>query len=609
MKPHRTQPASLPAAPLAPVRPAAFALVALLAAVLIGLGVSYRMDDPDIWQHLTVGRVIWEQHRVPHENLWTWPSYGAPYLLPSWLFRALLWPFWQAGGEWGLAAWRWLFTLGTFGFAWLVARRAGARGLAPFVAIVWCAIAARQRSMVRPEMFAGLLLAIELWVLERRRGGDRRITWALVPLAWVWINAHISYTVFFEAGLAYLADAWFRRRDGADPRRLAIALALALAACFVNPFGAAALWQPFDYLLHQRLEPIFLTIGELHAIPWRDNLRSGLPLLLAVVPLLALARWRRRLDVAQLVLYAVFIPQALGAVRFLGPLMVVVAPFFARDLAAWLESVRWPAWTRPPLARAALAAAGCLLVATPDLLRPTTHLGVRFMPGPYPATACDWIERHGVRGRAYAPFDKAGYLLWRFWPQRDRLPFMDIHQTGARRDRDLVTFLLGRPEAWTELDQRHRFDWVLLPREEEDRGRQVEWVDADTAFARAFLDDDWVVWLRRDGSMAALAESLGYRWLPASYRGMNALGDTVVANPALRPALRAELERSVRESPRAGHSHSLLANLAMLEGRWADAVADLQAARAIKPKLPGLDAREKQAADSLAAQHATEAPR
>lgn len=596
-----------PAPSSAPAPPAALVFVALLAALLVALGVSFRMDDPDIWQHLTVGKAIWALRGIPHENLWTWPTYGEPYLLPSWLFRALLWPFWQAGGEWGLAAWRWLLTLGTFAIAWATARRLGARGLAPLVAILWCAIVARQRSMVRPEMLAGLLLATEIWILERRRGGEPRLTWALVPLACVWINAHISYTLFFATGFAYLLDAWVRRREaGPGARGLAIALALALAACFVNPFGWAALWQPFDYVLHQSREPIYLNIAELHGIPWYDHVRDGLPLLLAALPLLALARGRgrRRLDVAQLALYAFFLTQALGSVRFLGPLMIVVAPFFARDLAGWLESVRWPAWTRPAMARTALAVAGCLLVATPELLRPTTRIGIGFLPWPYPKSACDWIEREGVRGRSFAPFDKGGYLLWRFWPQRDRLPFMDIHQTGSRRDRDLMAVVFGRPDAWVELSRRHRFDWILLGRNQGDRSFTVEYVDADSAYARAFVDDEWVVWLRRDGPMAALAESLAYRVLPGSFRQLGALGQAVTTDPSLRPRLRAELDRSIRDSPRSASAEGLYANLELLEGNWAAALVHVRTLRRLNPELAWLDAAEKAASESLAAEMA-----
>jgi len=189
--------------------------------------------------------------------------------------------------------------------------------------------------------------------------------------------------------------------------------------------------------------------------------------------------------------------------------------------------------------------------------------------------------------------------LWRFWPQRDRLPFVDIHQTASRLDRDRMAFLHQDPRAWAELDREHRFAWIVLPRKQGERTRRVDLIAADTSFTPAFLDDDWVVWLRRDGSMAALAESSGYHVLPASYRGMQALGESVTANPALRGPLRAELARSIRESPRSGRAHGLLANLAMLDGRWAEAIAELELVRAISPSFPGLDARQKMAEDEL----------
>jgi hypothetical protein len=71
-----------------------------------------------------------------------------------------------------------------------------------------------------------------------------------------------------------------------------------------------------------------------------------------------------------------------------------------------------------------------------------------------------------------------------------------------------------------------------------------------------------------------------------------------------RPALRVELERSIRESPRSGNAYSLLANLDMLDGSWARALADLQAARAVYSGVLGLNEREAVCRDSLAAQGA-----
>ena len=80
-------PARVPALPL--THPATLA-VALVAAACVLISVSTWIYDTDFWQHLLVGRVIWETHAVPTRQLWTWPTYGTPDVNASWGFRALI---------------------------------------------------------------------------------------------------------------------------------------------------------------------------------------------------------------------------------------------------------------------------------------------------------------------------------------------------------------------------------------------------------------------------------------------------------------------------------------------------------------------------------------
>ncbi len=120
-----TPPADSP--PLPPTHPAILA-VFITAAACVLASVTFRIIDSDFWQHLAVGRAIWETHTIPRTEAWSWPTWGEPVTLHSWLFRALLWPFWQVGGLDGLFAWRWLTTLAAFGLALATARRMGARG-------------------------------------------------------------------------------------------------------------------------------------------------------------------------------------------------------------------------------------------------------------------------------------------------------------------------------------------------------------------------------------------------------------------------------------------------------------------------------------------------
>jgi hypothetical protein len=580
------------APPVAWRDPAALAALAVCLACIV-VAVTNRIYDTDFWQHLLVGRAIWITHSLPHTNVWTWPTYGEPYRIPSWLFRVVLWPFYRIGELPGLYVWRWLTTIATFALLGATARRMGTRGLAWLFAIVWCALLYRQRTQVRPETLVGVLLAAQLFVLEGRRGGGPDRTWAVVLIAWIWANAHISYYLGPAlTGFYWLDDVWRARRERRhSDRRLLLVGALSLGISFVHPYGWRALAEPFQYAFGQR-EAIFGTIGELGPIEWRQNLRNGLAVFLVVVPLLAVWRWRRhRFDVAQALLLAALVPQALVSQRFLGPMVLALTPFFARDLDAWIGSRRWPAWTRPQSMRAALVSAACVVATAIEVAGPPFRPGMGLEWQFYPKRACDYMAANGVRGRGFNPFASGGYLLWRFWPERDRLPFMDIHQTGTPIDRDLHAAAFVDAEAWRELDLRHRFEWVVAPSLQIRGQHLLDFLDADTTFSLVCLDDAAALYLRRSGAFAPLVARDGYRLLTAGPAGLAALGAQVDADSSLRAELRRELEREAQSSPWTSNAHSLLANLALSDGRPEAARLALERAREMNPAVPRIHER------------------
>jgi Flp pilus assembly protein TadD len=569
-----------------------YALAVAVAALCVLASVTYAIHDPDIWQHLVVGRTIWQTHAIPHTQIWTWPTYGVPDVLPSWLFRAALWPFYEAGGTFGLFVWRWLSTLGAFALMWLATRRMGATGVAPLLMLVWCALFWRQRSQMRPETFAALLLAAQVLLLETRRARAAAgqpatfatsgplarldLAWALVPIALVWANAHISYYLGFVIGGAYLLDDLFRPHQRRRPGALVLALAGAAAASFVNPFGWRALAQPLEYFTVWRHEPVYQTIGELAPTLtyWDVHLRDGLFAWVAVLVLGALWRWRTHgFDRAQAVLLAVCLVQAFGTHRFLGYAALTLAPFAARDMAAWLGEQRWPPALAAPLSRAALVAASCVALTLPTLLQPLVGLSYGWVPTLYPERAADWIERHGVRGRAFNVFAHGGYLLHRFHPERDRLPFMDIHQAGTKEIRHLYAWGLQDRRAWGELDRRYRFDWVVLNRVLPGEPDLADFLDADSTWALVFADDAAALWLRRDGSCAALARDSAFATLPGGTVALGPLGQRAERDSAYRRVVAADFERALGSSPYNARAHTLAGNLAMIEERWADARA------------------------------------
>jgi len=569
-----------------PITHPAFVAAASVAAIAALVSCSYRLHDTDLWQLLVVGKAIWT-NGLPTTDQWQWPSYGDPQVVSSWAFRALLWPVWSAGGVGALFVLRWALVLATFGFAWKAARAAGARGFVPLIVIVWASLVYRLRAELRPETAAGVLLAIELWILERRRsGGPDRSAW-IVPLAMVWANLHVSYTLGFVVLAAYLADDLWGAARGGSPRRLARVALFAAAACFVNPYGLKLLAQPFEFALRWRNDPMFRNIAELHPPVWSLHLKSGLPLLIVLWPLLLLARLRRHgPDVAGLVMAAAFVAFAVSSQRFIGFLAIAALPFVARDLSGIAGTIRRPATLSGPWPRAAATIGVCVAIGIPEWSRPELPLGIALEPL-YPAAACDFMVREGIQGRGFNHFHLGGYLAYRSWPARERLPFATTQPENIRpRDRARYPAVFVDPDAWRALDAEYHFEWAMLAREQDPGDRLLDILDADSSWALAFTDDVVQLLVRRNEDEQDVARRLAYRTLPAGIRRRMEVVPRAVTDTVFRSEVARELERAVQSSPENGHAHHLLGILAMMDGRGRAALDHFGRALAKQPFLP-----------------------
>jgi hypothetical protein len=589
--PHRS---TAPAVPPLPLRHPAALLAALVCAAIVALSVSHHLWDYDSWQHLTVGRAIWEQHRFPTTQLWTWPTYGTKDVDYAWGFEAMVWPFWKLGGLLGLYAWRWITTLAAFAFVWAATRRMGASGLIPLVVIALCAMVYRTRAWVRPETVAAVLLAAEIWLLEARRHGSRFQPAWLVLIAWIWANTHISYYLFFAVlGIHVLASHLPPHREGAPHARTLWLTGLAAAAIsFVNPSGWRTLWQPFEFWLVWRHEPIYQNIYEMMPIQWDEHLRDGLLVLLVLWPLLALLRTRRGgLDRVEGMMCLAFTATVLAGQRFIGVYALVAAVYVARDLDEWARGARVPTWAAGAWARAGLAAAACVLVALPDLARPDLPLGFHFPAGRFPVGMSDFIARHDLHGRMFNQYDYGGYLSFRFWPRRDQLPFMGIHQEGSKELRALYVAALADSRAWRELDARYRPDYLVLRRVPASGERILAMLDRDTTWARVFGDDAGYVYVRRQGPFAGLAADSAYTTMPADPDGIAAFGQVAAQDTALRRRAERELWREVAGSPYHSQALGFLTSVAISDGRWDDARRYLEEALRLEPLAPATRAR------------------
>jgi tetratricopeptide (TPR) repeat protein len=149
---------------------------------------------------------------------------------------------------------------------------------------------------------------------------------------------------------------------------------------------------------------------------------------------------------------------------------------------------------------------------------------------------------------------------------------MDIHQAGTREDRLLYAYAMQDSAAWRMLDNKYRFDYVLLFTHQNPNDHLIDRLGADsTRWALVFSDDAGALFLRRAGPFAELADRYRYRWLPAGNQAMNPALAAAAADSALRRRLEGEFERSARASALNSRAKIALAVLADADGREAAA--------------------------------------
>jgi tetratricopeptide (TPR) repeat protein len=341
-------------------------------------------------------------------------------------------------------------------------------------------------------------------------------------------------------------------------------------------------------MLFLRSEAIYRTIGELQPVMWSNNARNGLPVLVVLWPLLLLWRARRfGLDRVEAILCALFTIAMLNTQRLTGVYSLLCAPYLARDLDAWIASRTWPAWTRPAAVRGGVTALLCAGIAGWEFARIELPIGMSLDQTRYPIRAADMIRDWGIRGRGYNDAYLGGYLAWRFWPEKERLPFMTgTPEAATKEDRALTTFAAREQGAgaWRQLDAKYAFDYAVLNRRyDTGAGAILDFLDADSAWTLVFLDDAAAVYVRRTGPLAGVADAHAYHWLAGGTRAMAARFDRAVADSASRLALIAELERASRESPWDARIQDVQARLAFGDGRLDDARRHLERAVKVSP--------------------------
>jgi len=453
----------------------------LVVALVFGLAVT-KVTSYDTWVHLSLGRWMCENGRIPRANLLSYTQPEQPTIDHQWLFQVCLYGMWRTIGIGGATLVKAAIVAAAFALVLATARRKGSGIITACLVALVAAAAARFRFTLRPQVLALLLLSAYLYLLERWRHGRSRGLLLLLPLQVAWANLHGSailgcgLAVAYAAGESIRAVVALRFHDVSpkprDRRALALLWGAALALIpitLVNPNGLRLLTLPFTHAAAQSAAGIKELLQDRASIAWTDlGSRHLFFAILAVLGFESVVTSPVRKDVTEAGLFVALLLAAFLSERFVGLFAVAAAPMIARNLTQILGG---------PLRRMAERLAGgrmlLLHVAAAVALVGLAWLGFqhtrRELPpglgpaeGLFPEAEINWVQAQYPDGNLFNEFEHGGYIFWR----TRRAVFIDSRGLLAYEP----GFVRRYVEAWTsrqrwrEVTEKHSISVALVAR-------------------------------------------------------------------------------------------------------------------------------------------------
>jgi len=412
----------------------------------------------DIWWHLRAGKYIFENHRIPHQDIFSYTARGRPWIDLHWLFQVLSFSIYEFLGVNGLIIMRVVVLL----FAFIFLFQTGYRR-SNFVISVLCFIpgilAASSRFLTRPEIFTLLFVAIYLFILHKYKYENKNYVWILPILQVLWVNMHglfilgigivfaylFGEAVSWKAGFSFLQNNEFNIREKRYHKLLLVGV-LMIVACFINPYGLKGALFPFVLFtrigtstnIYAQSISEFLRPFSVHPTTYNIFYYKIIVILSVITFLVNI----KRTQLSRVLIYIAFLYLSLLARRNIAIFVFAALPFMVANLNETLSFLRLKERSKMKFLPAAdfrssrvqsafRSWTAIVLILFMSWSIWNIALNKRYLqmkvPGRwgfgvnelyYPRRACDFLEENGISGPIFNSLGAGGYLIWRLYPTR-----------------------------------------------------------------------------------------------------------------------------------------------------------------------------------------------
>jgi hypothetical protein len=376
---------------------------------------TQQWRDPDVWWHLSLGRMILASG-IPATEPFSFLTPHPAWVGQQWGYEVVLAAVTDHLGRVAMSLLMGVAGAGAIlAAAWATRRDQITGPVSRSLAIVLSALVAAQLLGVRGQVITVLGTALTLVLLNRWRDGGNRTIWLMVPLLLVWANLHAGFFTGVVLALAVSAAVAILPggRGAGDQRALLGATAVATLATVLNPSG----FQLWHYVAGTFLNS---TLTQ-QIVEWSSpDFHGWLLRVFEAQVLLLVALWvaSRRVDPVDVALAIGAFVASLSAQRNVALFAVVAAPQIAHHGSqVWALHGRRlrPMPALMPVLAALVVAGAALMVTlqnvTPEAAQAQERSGE-------PQAAATFVAQHLAGQRIYSIYYWGGYLAYRFPTQR-----------------------------------------------------------------------------------------------------------------------------------------------------------------------------------------------
>ncbi len=449
-----------------------------------------QLENYDIWWHLKTGQWITFNLSAPRTQLFSFASGDISWVSHSWFFQVLVFLIYKfLGGVDSLILFRAVLVALIF---WVTLKGFLSKVYLPvFLLTSWLFSGLfLARIPIRPELVSAFFLALYLYILFNRKN-----LWTLVFIQLFWVNMH-GYSILGPILLSLFVLSEFAKRkiklpfewnkvrylnNNAACNKSLLVLSILVLLSLASPYGLDNLKYPFFALksfLHATDN--FYHVSELSSSRISDILFTQKDLLLTgmlFLFMISLLSNMRTINLFNIFVYFMFFIMYCAAERHKGFFAVascfcILDNFRTSNLHYLKSCFKFNYVTVLSITLSVLLGfyiIYCQFSKVLELRRPYVYsedfsakdrmFGMNHSK--YPKKAIDFIIRNNIRGPIFNGFNIGGYLIWRLYPEHK--VFIDGRtEVHGKRSMDEFALSLIDFEIWEKLDEKHRFNTVIL---------------------------------------------------------------------------------------------------------------------------------------------------